>query len=254
MTTLFDALRPFIRWVVRRAGWVLALAVLVSGLGIYQAQNLNIDTNFSNLLPDDHPTVQALEELRRTVGGETDVAVGIQSPSFEANKQFAEALIPKALEMEQPDGTSFLTRVEYRRDVEFLQDNALYFASNRELRTVENFLDAKVEEAKREANPFFVEVGDGSDSDSTAQELQGMYGRLVGSEYPISADSTTMVLRFYPSGSRTDIGFIDNLYSSLRSVVDSIGPDSYHGDMEVVLAGRLLRQEAEIQEIGRAHV
>ena len=249
MTTLFDALRPFIRWVVRRAGWVLALAVLVSGLGIYQAQNLNIDTNFSNLLPDDHPTVQALEELRRTVGGETDVAVGIQSPSFEANKQFAEALIPKALEMEQPDGTSFLTRVEYRRDVEFLQDNALYFASNRELRTVENFLDAKVEEAKREANPFFVEVGDGSDSDSTAQELQGMYGRLVGSEYPISADSTTMVLRFYPSGSRTDIGFIDNLYSNLRSVVDSIGPDSYHGDMEVVLAGRLLRQEAEIQAI-----
>ncbi len=250
MNTLFEVLRPFIRFVVRRAGWVLGTALLLSVAGLYQAQTLSIDTDFAKLLPDDHPTVQALERLRDTVGGESDVAVGIESPSFEANKQFAEAFIPRALELQQDDGEPYLTRVEYRRDVEFLKDNALYFASEEELGAVEQFLDQQIEEAKREANPFYVEV-DEEDEDETGEEeeLQNMYDRLVGTEYPISPDSTTMVLRFYPSGAQTNVGFIEDVYDELEALVDSMGPASYHPDMEVTLAGRLLRQQAEVDAI-----
>ncbi|MFB6248320.1 MAG: RND family transporter [Salinibacter sp.] len=251
MTTLFEALRPVIRFVVRRAGWVLLLALLVTAGGAYQAQTLTIDTDFANLLPDDYPSVQALERLRRTVGGESEVAVGIVSPSFKANKQFAEDLIPRALKLTREGRESpYLTRVEYRRDVSFLKDNALYFASDQELREVEQFLNEQIAEAKRQANPFFVDVGgDTSATDSSARELQRMYDRLVGTEYPISEDSTTMVLRFYPSGARTDVGFIENLYSDLRTLVDSLGPQSYHPQMKVTLAGRLLRQKAEVEAI-----
>ncbi|HKL88837.1 MAG TPA: hypothetical protein VJ884_07505, partial [Salinibacter sp.] len=191
MNTLFAALQPFIRFVVRRAGWVIALALLLSAAGFYQAQNLSVDTDFANLLPDDHPTVQALERLRNTVGGESEVAVGIVSPSFEANKEFAETLIPRALEMTGNGADEpYLTRVEYRRDVEFLKDNALYFASDQELATVEQFLDNQIDEAKKKANPFFVDIGDGDEDggeedEGDEVELQRMYDRLVGTEYPI---------------------------------------------------------------------
>jgi predicted RND superfamily exporter protein len=251
MDTLFAALRPVLRFVVRRAGWVLLLAVLLSGAGVYQAQNLTIDTDFANLLPEDYPSVQALERLRETVGGESEVAVGIVSPSFEANKAFAEDLIPRALELTgEGYDEPYLSRVEYRREVEFLKDNALYFASNQELRQVESFLDETIEEAKREANPFFVDIEDEeAETDTSAQELQQMYDRLVGSEYPISEDSTTMVLRFYPTGAQTNVGFIEDVYGDLRTLVDSMGPESYHADMEVTLAGRLLRQQAEVEAI-----
>jgi hypothetical protein len=251
MNALFAALRPFIRFVVRRAGWVLAAALLLSALGVYQAQRLSVDTDFANLLPDDHPTVRALEELRNTVGGESEVAVGIVSPSFEANKRFAEALIPRALELKgEGDDEPYLTRVEYRRDVEFLKDNALYFASDQELQTVEQFLDAQIEEAKRKANPFYVDIGDGEENGGAGgEDLERMYDRLVGTEYPISEDSTTMVLRFYPSGAQTNVGFIEDVYADLRTLVDSLGPDAYHPEMEVTLAGRLLRQQAEIEAI-----
>jgi predicted RND superfamily exporter protein len=251
MTTLFEALRPVIRFVVRRAGWVLLLALLLTVAGGYQAQTLTIDTDFANLLPDEDPTVQALERLRETVGGESEVAVGIVSPSFEANRRFAEALIPRALEL-QGDGYDepYLSRVEYRREVEFLKDNALYFASDHELGRVETFLDEQIEEAKREANPFFVDIEeDEADTDTSAQELQQMYDRLVGTEYPISDDSTTMVLRFYPTGAQTNVGFIEDAYADLRTLVDSLGPESYHSEMEVTLAGRLLRQQAEVEAI-----
>ena len=251
MNTLFDALRPVIRFVVRRAGGVLLLALLLTAGGAYQAQTLTIDTDFANLLPDEAPVVQALERLRETVGGESEVAVGIVSPSFEANKQFAEELIPRALKLSREGRAEpYLTRVEYRREVGFLKDNALYFASDQELQRVEQFLDEQIEEAKREANPFFVDIEEEeAGTDTSAQELEQMYGRLVGTEYPISEDSTTMVLRFYPSGAQTDVGFIENLYGDLRALVDSMGPPSYHPEMEVTLAGRLLRQQAEVEAI-----
>ena len=58
-----------------------------------------------------------------------------------------------------------------------------------------------------------------------------------------------MVLKFFPAGSRTDVGFIDNVYADLGTLVDRLEPDSYHPEMEVTLAGRLLRQEAEVQAI-----
>jgi len=253
MDRLFNALRPFIRAVIRHAGWVLLLATLVSSVGFYFARGLSIDTDFSKLIPEDRPSVQALEELRRTVGGESDVAVGIVSPSFQANKEFAEDLIPKAMDLQPKNGNeSYFTRVEYKREIQFLQDNALYFASDDELATVDTFLQDQIEEAKLKANPFYVGLDDeASEPDSVGQELEQVYDRLVGKRYPISDDSTTMVVRFYPSSTNTNIGFIDNLYANLRAQVDALNPESYHPEMEVVLAGRLYRQLVEIQSIQR---
>jgi len=250
MSRLFRALRPFIDCVVHYAGWVLAAAVLLSAVGAFFAQNLRIDTDFSKLIPSDYDSVQALERLRENVGGESDVAVGIQSPSFEQNKDFAEALIPRALDLTREDGTPYLSRVEYKREVEFLKDNALYFASSDELGRVETFLDDTIEQAKLEANPFYFDVEDGEgDTEDDGAELQGMYDRLIGTEYPISDDSTTMVVRFYPTGANTDIGFIRDLYDELDTLVANMEPDSYHADMEVTLAGRLYRQLTEITTI-----
>ena len=251
MNRLFDGLRPFIRAVIQRAGWVLAGAVLLSAVGFHFASGLSIDTDFSKLIPEDRPSVQALEKLRQTVGGESDVAVGIVSPSFQANKQFAEDLIPEAMDLKPENGNaSYFTRVEYKRKIQFLQDNALYFASDEELATVNSFLQDQIEKAKLKANPFYVELDDGeSEADSVGQELDQVYDRLVGKRYPISDDSTTMVVRFYPSSTNTNIGFIENLYSNLRAQVDALNPESYHPEMQVVLAGRLYRQLVEIQTI-----
>ena len=258
MDRLFEALRPFIRGVVRHPVWVLVVAVLLTGAGGYLSKNLSIDTDISNLVPQDYESVQALNKLKRTVGGESDMAAAIVSPSFEANKRFAEDLIPKALSLKRKTDTTetYLTRVDYKREVEFLKNNALYFASKAELRQVEDFLQEKIEEAKQarqEANPFYVEIeeeaSDTTDTTDTGQQLERVYDRLIGKRYPISDDSTTMVLRFYPSGAQTDIGYIENLYGDFRGMVDRMDPESYHPDMKVVLAGRLYRQLVEVQTI-----
>jgi len=74
MHRFFEALRPFIRGVIQRAGWVLALATLLSIVSISLAINLRIDTDLANLIPQDYPSVQALERLRETVEGALDDA------------------------------------------------------------------------------------------------------------------------------------------------------------------------------------
>jgi hypothetical protein len=260
---VFDALRPVIRGVVAYAGWVLLAAVLLSAGGVYLAQDMKIDTDIANLVPENYDSVQALEKLQQTLSGGSgkELAVGIVSPSFEANKAFAEDLIPKALRLKQRRDSSktYLTRVEYKRDVEFLQDNALYFASDQELRLVEEVLQDKIEEAKqarREANPFYFEIEDeDQETDTTrtedddVEQLQAVYDRVIGKRYPISDDSTVMALRFYPSGANTSIGFIENLYTDFRGLVDRMNPQSYHPDMKVVLTGRLHKELVQVNTI-----
>ncbi len=253
MHQFFEALRPLIRFTVQRPLWILVVAGLFTALGLYNARQLRVDTDFANLLPSDYPSVQALERLRDTVGSESGVDVAIISPSFEANRQFAEQLIPRALALRaEDDGDPDFSRVDYRRETAFVKDNALYFATDAELDQLETFLDEKIEESRLAANPFFFDLEDEEEEtepDTTAEAMEAVYDDLVGKDYPISDDSTAMVLRFIPTGSATNIRFIERVYADLDTVIAELDPSRFHPDMEVVTAGRLLRQYTEISAI-----
>lgn len=261
MHRFFHRLGPFIRGVVRHAGWVVTAALVLSGAAFYVAQNLRIDSDLSNLIPEEYPSVQALERLRAEVGAESDVAIAIVSPSFEANRRFAEELIPKALALRAAEGRDpYLTRVDYRRDTEFLRQNALYFATDAELDSLEAYLDDLGREASLEANPFFFDLEEDLEAeedpaagapaaDPRVARFEETYEKIVGKEYPVSDDSTTLVLRFYPAGSQTNIAFIESLYTDLDTLIAQMQPAAYHPEMEVTLAGRLLRQAVEIRAI-----
>ena len=247
---LFEALRPLMRGVVQRPLRVLAIALLLSAVGGVLTTRLSINTDFSRLIPKSYPSVQALNELRDRVGGENEAAVVIESPSFEANKQFAETLIPKALDLQ---GTGYdepyFLRVDYYHDVTFIENNALYFATPNELDSLEAYLRRESRQARLEANPFYFELDADDDPDPTAERLQDLYEDLVTKEYPVSDDSTIMAVRLYPSGAQTDIGFIDDAYADLRRLVDTLDPQRFHPEMEVALGGRLLRQLIEVETI-----
>lgn len=251
MHQVFERLRPLIRGVVKHAVWVLLAATLLSVLGVRQAMNLRIDTDLANLIPPEYPSVQALERLRETVGGESEAAIAIKSPSFEANKAFAEALIPQILALQTEDGSEeVFQRVEYRKETDFLKQNALYFATPSELDLLENWLDDKIVEARLDANPMFFELDDEEvEADSVGEELAAIYNEIVSKEYPISDDSLTMVLRFFPAEASSDISFIEHAYAGIDRVVAELDPSSFHQGMEVTTAGRLYRQMTEIATI-----
>jgi len=254
MNRLFQALRPFIRTVIRHPGWVLVLATLLSLGSTYFARELTVDTDFANLIPSDYPSVEALERLKETVGGESEAIVAIESPSFRANKAFADAFIPRALKLKRSgEGEPYFNRVDYHKDVTFLKDNALYFATPAELIKLQHFLKNEIKKAKLKANPFYFDIDEDEEasdsSKATAEELQAVYSEIVSKEYPISDDSTTMALRFYPTGAQTNIGFIKNAYRDLDSLAQVLNPASFNPQMKVTMAGRLLRQLTEVRAV-----
>jgi len=253
---VFERLRPVPRWIVAHPFLVVGVALLLSALSITQALTLRIDTDIVTLLPPEYASVQAINRLQETVGAETTVDVAIHSPSFEDNVAFAEAFVPAMMAMEQPNGEgAYFTRVDFRRDIRFIAQNALYFATLDELDRLETFLRSQAQQVRSATDPLRVDLFNSrSDSALVARQREGDrlradLAQLALTEYIMSPDSTTLVVRFYPTGAQTNIGFVERLYSDVDAKIAEVGPARYNRRMEVTAAGRLLRQTIEVRAI-----
>ncbi|WP_138429365.1 efflux RND transporter permease subunit [Fodinibius saliphilus] len=252
MKKILKIFRPLIGLNYSKPYWVLGVSILLAAiLGTFAIQ-LKIDTDLANLLPEKNPHVKALDKLQATVGGETTMEVVIKSPSFEDNKSFARALIRKSLKLyDDKKDNYFLERAEFRKNTEFLENNALYFATSDELSDIKEYLHKEITKAKEEANPFLVSFEDEeeTDADSEMTDFEESYDALIPSEYPISPDSTVMKVTFYPTGSKSDLSYLRRMFSSYDSLLAEMKPASYNKDMEVRYGGRLKRHMAEINSI-----
>jgi predicted RND superfamily exporter protein len=256
MHALFERLRPAIRWVMTHPHTVVCAAIGLSILALLGARNLRIDTDFANLLPSDYPSVVALERLRDTLGGESSAQVVIWNreqtgaEAFETNTAFAEALIPRVMAAEQ-GGAPLFTRYEFRRDIGFLQRNALYFATDDELNELTYYLEDLQEQARLEANPFYVDLGEDEEADEPdgAGGLQASYERIVGREFYTSADSAGLVLSFYPATGQTNVRNVARIYDELDRAIAEAGPEQFGPGLEVTAAGRLYRSLEEVDAI-----
>lgn len=255
MNKFLKFLRPLLTLNLKHPFLVVGVAIVLATISGSFAIQLTIDTDIANLLPKDNPNVLALDDLKDKVGGETDMQVVIKSPDFEANKAFAEALIPKSLELYYPrHNDKFFKRAEYRKDTEVLKDNALYLASTEELNEISSWLKEEINNAKEEANPFLLDFGDDFDDDeevieNKADKFKESYEVLVPSEYPVNEDSTIMVLKFFPTGSKSDIRYLEDMFVVYDSLITALDPASFHPEMQVKFGGRLERHVEELTSI-----
>ena len=253
---VFDRLRFVPRWTVQHPLLVVGVAFLLAGLGVWKSLGLRVDADIVTLLPPEYTSVQAIQRLQETVGAETTVDVAIYSPSFDQNVAFGRALVDAALAMEQPDdGSPYFTRVDFRRDVRFVSENALYFATFEELDRLEDFLRNQAQQVRSATDPLRMDLfGAMTDSVRLARQQEGDrlradLAQLALTEYFVSPDSTTLVVKLYPTGSQTNIGFVERLYADLDATIVDLDPEQFHPEMKVTAAGRLLRQTIEVQSI-----
>ena len=252
---VFERLRTIPRWTVAHPFVVVALALVLSALGVWKATSLRIDTNIVTLLPPEYESVRAINKLQETVGAESTVDVAIESPSFRDNVAFAERLVSAMMAMDRPDGQGpYFSRADFRRDVSFISANALYFATFDELDRLEAFLRGQAQEVRDATDPLRVDLFGGADSTDIARQREGDQLRadlaqFALSEYTVSPDSTTLVVRFTPTGAKTDIGFIERLYADVDAEVATLDPQQVNPEMEVTAAGGLLKQVIEVRSI-----
>lgn len=253
MEKILRFFRPLIKFNYRYPYWVLGITILLAGVMGSFAIQLKVDTDLANLLPEENPHVKALERLQNTVGGETTMEVAIKSPSFEDNKAFARDLIRQSMQLEdEKRDTKFFKRAEFRKDTEFLRNNALYFATSNELNDVKEYLKEEIRNAKEEANPFLISFEEEEESKADKNkisEFEETYDSLIPSEYPVSPDSTVMIVKFYPTGSKSNLNYLRRMFASYDSLLAEMNPQSYNSEMEVRYGGRLKRHLTEIDSI-----
>ena len=256
MQKLIRLFRPVVRYNVSNPYLVITFSILLAAIAAVFASRLTVDTDIANLLPESNENVQALRQLEQTAGGETPMQVAIKSPDFDANIRFAERLVQESLEMEyERTGNPFFNRADLRRETDILKDNALYLATIEELEQIKRYLENEIETAREEANPFFVDFFDdfeeeeGDPGEPQIGDFRESYDEFIPSEYPVSDDSTLVVFDLYPTGSKSDIRYLEDLFSSYEDLVERLDPASFHPDMEVRFGGRLKRHLNEFQSI-----
>ncbi len=253
MKKILKLFQPLLLLNIKYPFLVLGVSLVLAALGAYYSLQLKVDTDIAHLLPRDNPNVLALEQLKETVGGETEMQVAINSPSFEANKRFAEDLIPKTLELFYPRyNDRYFKRAEFRKDTELIKDNALYLASDQELDDIIDWLQEEIDDARDEANPFLLDFEEDEEEEpqeDKAGDFKESYDILVPSEYPVNKDSTVMVVKFFPTGSKSDIQYLEDMFVAYDSLLASMDAASYHPEMQVQFGGRLKRHLEELTSI-----
>lgn len=254
MNVILRWLRPLISYNIRHAGPILLISISLAIVSAFFAIRLKIDTDIANLLPENYESVKALERLQATVGGEIDLQVAIISPSFEANRAYAYALIEQAQKaVYSKNNEPFFERVEFKKETEVLRDNALFLATHKELDAIHNFLTTKIEDIKLEVNPFYFDLGleeeDTTSQASSIEQFEASYEAIIPSEYPVSEDSTVMVISFYPTGSKSDVQFLREMFRTTEQLIQKTDPSAFHPQMKVSSGGRLSRHLMELDSI-----
>lgn len=256
MDKVLNLLRPLLSYNYKHPFIVVGIAVLSAVIASFFALQLKIDTDLANLLPEKNGHVLALEELQQTVGGESQMTVAIKSPSFADNKKFAEDLIDKSLELyDERTDNYFFNGATLKKDTEILKDNALYFATNEELDDITEYLQDEIRSGKEEANPFLIDFGDeeedvsDEEKDQRMQDFDESYDVIIPQEYSMSPDSTILLVNFAPTGSKSDLTYLEDMFAAYDSLVTAMNPASYNEAMEVKFAGRLKRHLGQIESI-----
>lgn len=254
MRKLLEFLRPLLIQNYRHPFLAAGTGIVIAVVAGFYAVRLKIDTDIAHLLPKANQHVLALEELQETIGGETEMQVAIQSPDFEDNTRFAEDLIKQSLKLyNERTGNYFFKRAEFKKDTKILKDNALYFATGQELTDIKQYLQDEIRSAKEEANPFLIDFEEEEEDTAAKNEelkrFEESYNSLIPSEYPVSPDSTVMVVKFFPTGSKSDLTYLRNMFASYDSLLAGMDPQSYHPEMKVLYGGRLKRHLSELESI-----
>lgn len=259
MKKVIQFFEPLVRFNIKYPFWVLLIAIGLAVLASTFALQLKIDTDLANLLPESNPNVQALEKLKEVAGGETEMKVGIKSPDFQANVEFARQLADSSLDLYYPRlDINYFNRAELRRETSVLKDNALYLATTSELQNIIDFLQTEIDDAREQANPFFVDFSadfedeetESVDEDSSEiDQFQQSYDSLIPPEYQVNEDSTLVILSLYPTGSQNDIQYLEDMFEEYQDLIDSLDPASFHPEMEVRFGGRLKRHLTEFESI-----
>lgn len=224
------------------ANWpraVLAISILLVGAAALSASRLELRTAFSELLPEDDPSVLALKRTQEKMGDLSLLLVGIRSPDAAANERYASALVDHLRTL--PKNVCDIATYHVRDIQGFFRSNKWLYASETDLEAVRDKVKREVTKRK---NPLYVDLG-GDDADEDAK-LEGRLGagNPLETRFPggllSGKDSDTLWVIALPPGGLMAERPGEALLNQALAFVGNHPPSSYHPKMDVAPAGPLM--------------
>ena len=153
----------------RRTGLLLALLAAIGGFALWSALKLELHTDMAELLPEEHPAVQAFRRIAGRQKSALNLVMLIHSPDETKTRAFAEKLRP---ELEKMVPATF-SEIQWRPDTEvpvYASKWRWLYAEKKDLESAEDLLDRVI--ANR-SSPLAVDL----EGDSEA-ELKSLRQRL----------------------------------------------------------------------------
>ena len=243
-------MESLIRFVDRQHNLVVALSLLLTAACTFiVATRWNIDSDFKALLPQESPAAQAMTEVGERIGSGSALFVVLDSPDQQANIQFAEKYAEKLREMDE------VALAHFHNDKAFFDKYALMFLQAEDLAEIKVRLKRAIKDAKKRANPLFVDLGGPKKKKETFEtadieaKYEGQQAQDGYKEYLVSDDgyALTIIVRFVETS--TNLAATNDLIERVEKTGKDLDPASFHPEMHIELGGGLVKRKAEYDSL-----
>lgn len=234
---------------------IQVFVAVLTVVSFFAASHLQLKTSFSELLPQKLPSVQSLNVATQRLGGTGVLVVGVESPSFAANRRFVEDLVPLIKPLVGPK----LRYMEYRyNDVQdYAHKYALHYLDISQLRSLSKALNEE-QVTKRKDEAFADMLGLDDEPKKSSEAPADPFASLDPSlrkfldyrEAYLSVDNgKILAISLAPQGTSLDVGSSKELMNQVRGYIDQLKPASYHPQMRVDFVGPVNNGVREFEAI-----
>jgi len=222
----------------RRPWWVLAATAILVALCVKPIQKLEFQKSFTELLPDDIPSVAQWKKAGRQFGGLGNLTLLFHSSDPEKNERAVHYAVENL--SRHPD-VNFL---EWRTEADFYRQHQLLYVQLDDLKEVEHRIQNGFWLARKKRNPLILDLlGEEEKSslmDATGfQDLEQKYFANLKSELG-NRDGTIRLVRIYPAFDITDIEKGRAFLRDIETLVDEMRSTLSEGTPGIHMTGELL--------------
>jgi hypothetical protein len=238
----------------------LLLYLICFGWLLNRSLDLHFNGDLLALLPDDNPHIETYEALSNLgYSGEGGFDAVLYNPSGDETVQLAHEIADSVLTL-TVNGERIFKNAELENDLYDVKYSSLYFMTASELDSTYAELNSLIDDAKRKANPLYVEFDESAieneettDSESalTLQQSVLLEEVLNSRRYNISEDSTTIYMRFMANFPRGDYDQIASAYELLLAESEKI-EQRYGNDIELHWEGGYVNHFNKINSVQKS--
>ena len=205
----------YARVVLAYPGVLLALLTVLTGLSVWAASFLTINTNQLDLISQELQAVKDVKRVVDMVGGAGHLIIGVRGSDEKTIKGVADDINA----MLQAD-KAHIRHVTYKLDTAFIREKAPMFAETKDVEEVKRQGMLKIKDAIRRASPFFVEIKETKPYELTLDPIIEKYKKVgkksIADDYYISEDKQMVLLVIKPMWDGNELGKTGDLVEDLR--------------------------------------